>query len=167
MVYFSICVPNYQNFILYFFFTYVLTVPSVCHCVSVSPWILRTGLFTPDMAFEVIVKKQVVKLKTPCLKCVDLVIQELINTVRQCTIKVLQVSLDPEDMGQGQFGLWHMVVWYRTLVSLTFSIYNFNQSTHCCSNQNSFFKTVLSNLPNVLLRPLGRLCCGVVECFNR
>lgn len=34
-------------------------------------------------------KKQVVKLKEPCLKCVDLVIQELINTVRQCTSKVL------------------------------------------------------------------------------
>ncbi|XP_029692405.1 dynamin-2 isoform X1 [Takifugu rubripes] len=49
---------------------------------------IRTGLFTPDMAFEVIVKKQVVKLKTPCLKCVDLVIQELINTVRQCTSKL-------------------------------------------------------------------------------
>ncbi|NWX12767.1 DYN2 protein, partial [Aegotheles bennettii] len=50
--------------------------------------ILVTGLFTPDLAFEAIVKKQVVKLKEPCLKCVDLVIQELINTVRQCTSKV-------------------------------------------------------------------------------
>uniref|UniRef100_A0A803VGU4 Dynamin-type G domain-containing protein n=1 Tax=Ficedula albicollis TaxID=59894 RepID=A0A803VGU4_FICAL len=50
---------------------------------------VRTGLFTPDLAFEAIVKKQVVKLKEPCLKCVDLVIQELINTVRQCTSKVL------------------------------------------------------------------------------
>ncbi|NXI34736.1 DYN2 protein, partial [Galbula dea] len=49
----------------------------------------RTGLFTPDLAFEAIVKKQVVKLKEPCLKCVDLVIQELINTVRQCTSKPL------------------------------------------------------------------------------
>uniref|UniRef100_A0A8W4F979 Dynamin-2 n=1 Tax=Sus scrofa TaxID=9823 RepID=A0A8W4F979_PIG len=49
---------------------------------------VRTGLFTPDLAFEAIVKKQVVKLKEPCLKCVDLVIQELINTVRQCTSKV-------------------------------------------------------------------------------
>ncbi|XP_030052892.1 dynamin-2 isoform X4 [Microcaecilia unicolor] len=49
---------------------------------------VRTGLFTPDMAFEAIVKKQVVKLKEPCLKCVDLVIQELINTVRQCTVKL-------------------------------------------------------------------------------
>ncbi|XP_029410394.1 dynamin-2 isoform X7 [Nannospalax galili] len=49
---------------------------------------VRTGLFTPDLAFEAIVKKQVVKLKEPCLKCVDLVIQELINTVRQCTGKL-------------------------------------------------------------------------------
>ncbi|ERE75846.1 dynamin-2 [Cricetulus griseus] len=50
--------------------------------------LFRTGLFTPDLAFEAIVKKQVVKLKEPCLKCVDLVIQELISTVRQCTSKV-------------------------------------------------------------------------------
>ncbi|XP_018589805.1 dynamin-3-like isoform X6 [Scleropages formosus] len=49
---------------------------------------IRTGLFTPDMAFEAIVKKQVVKLKGPCVKCVDMVIQELINTVRQCTAKL-------------------------------------------------------------------------------
>ncbi|XP_055366630.1 dynamin-3 isoform X9 [Betta splendens] len=49
---------------------------------------VRTGLFTPDLAFEAIVKKQIVKLKTPCLKCVDLVIQELINTFRQCSNKL-------------------------------------------------------------------------------
>lgn len=50
--------------------------------------LFRTGLFTPDMAFEAIVKKQVIKLKGPCVKCVDMVIQELINTVRQCSNKV-------------------------------------------------------------------------------
>ncbi|XP_043941154.1 dynamin-3 isoform X2 [Protopterus annectens] len=49
---------------------------------------IRTGLFTPDMAFEAIVKKQIVKLKAPCLKCVDMVIEELINTVRQCARKL-------------------------------------------------------------------------------
>ncbi|XP_072768696.1 dynamin-1-like isoform X1 [Nerophis lumbriciformis] len=49
---------------------------------------IRTGLFTPDMAFEAIVKKQVIKLKEPCVKCVDMVIQELINTVRQCSHKL-------------------------------------------------------------------------------
>uniref|UniRef100_A0A8C4TRA6 Dynamin 3 n=1 Tax=Falco tinnunculus TaxID=100819 RepID=A0A8C4TRA6_FALTI len=48
----------------------------------------RTGLFTPDMAFEAIVKKQIVKLKGPCLKSVDLVMQELINTVKKCTKKL-------------------------------------------------------------------------------
>nr|BAC38575.1 unnamed protein product [Mus musculus] len=46
---------------------------------------IRTGLFTPDMAFEAIVKKQIVKLKGPSLKSVDLVMQELINTVKKCT----------------------------------------------------------------------------------
>nr|XP_044613526.1 dynamin-3 isoform X3 [Equus asinus] len=49
---------------------------------------IRTGLFTPDMAFEAIVKKQIVKLKGPSLKSVDLVIQELINTVKKCTKKL-------------------------------------------------------------------------------
>lgn len=49
---------------------------------------IRTGLFTPDMAFETIVKKQVKKIREPCLKCVDMVISELISTVRQCTKKV-------------------------------------------------------------------------------
>uniref|UniRef100_A0A671MHU1 Dynamin-2 n=1 Tax=Sinocyclocheilus anshuiensis TaxID=1608454 RepID=A0A671MHU1_9TELE len=49
---------------------------------------VRIGLFTPDLAFEAIVKKQIIKLKEPCLKCIDLVIQELINTVRQCTNKL-------------------------------------------------------------------------------
>ncbi|XP_069793832.1 dynamin 3a isoform X2 [Narcine bancroftii] len=49
---------------------------------------IRPGLFTPDMAFETIVKKQIVRLKEPCLKCVDLVIQELIRTIRQCSHKL-------------------------------------------------------------------------------
>ncbi|XP_041974594.1 dynamin isoform X3 [Aricia agestis] len=46
---------------------------------------IRVGLFTPDMAFEAIVKKQIARLKEPCLKCVDLVVQELSNVVRVCT----------------------------------------------------------------------------------
>lgn len=45
------------------------------------------------MAFEAIVKKQVIKLKEPCVKCVDMVIQELINTVRQCSNKVSREPL--------------------------------------------------------------------------
>ncbi|XP_054459472.1 dynamin 3a isoform X2 [Anoplopoma fimbria] len=45
---------------------------------------VRTGLFTPDMAFEAIVKKQISNLKGPCTKFVDMVSQELITTVNQC-----------------------------------------------------------------------------------
>lgn len=45
---------------------------------------IRVGLFTPDMAFEAIVKKQIERLKEPSLKCVDLVVNELANVIRQC-----------------------------------------------------------------------------------
>ena len=46
---------------------------------------IRTGLFTPDMAFETIVKKQIQKLREPSLACVDMVVTELTNVVRKCT----------------------------------------------------------------------------------
>lgn len=49
---------------------------------------IRVGLFTPDMAFEAIVKKQIARLKEPSLKCVDLVVNELSNVVRSCTEKM-------------------------------------------------------------------------------
>ncbi|XP_014885507.1 dynamin-2 isoform X2 [Poecilia latipinna] len=49
---------------------------------------VRTGLFTPDLAFEAIVKKQVIKLKDPCLKCVDLVVTELVTLIRKCSEKL-------------------------------------------------------------------------------
>ena len=48
----------------------------------------RSGLFTPDMAFETIVKKQIDKLKQPSLKCVDMVVMELTNVVRSLTENV-------------------------------------------------------------------------------
>uniref|UniRef100_A0A8B9H448 Dynamin-2 n=1 Tax=Astyanax mexicanus TaxID=7994 RepID=A0A8B9H448_ASTMX len=59
---------------------------------------IRTGLFTPDMAFETIVKRQIGKIKEPCQKCVDLVISELVNTVRQCTKKLAQYPMLREEM---------------------------------------------------------------------
>ncbi|CAG2065241.1 unnamed protein product, partial [Timema podura] len=49
---------------------------------------IRVGLFTPDLAFEAIVKKQISMLKEPSLKAVDLVVTELSNVVRTCTEKV-------------------------------------------------------------------------------
>lgn len=49
---------------------------------------IRVGLFTPDMAFEAIVKKQIAQLREPILKCIDLTVQELSNVVRICTDKM-------------------------------------------------------------------------------
>ena len=49
---------------------------------------IRVGLFTPDLAFEAIVKKQISRLKEPSLKCIDLVVTELTNVVRFCAEKV-------------------------------------------------------------------------------
>lgn len=46
---------------------------------------VRVGLFTPDLAFEAIVKKQISRLKDPCLKCVDDVTQELSDIVHTST----------------------------------------------------------------------------------
>ncbi|KAF4520280.1 hypothetical protein B566_EDAN010227 [Ephemera danica] len=52
---------------------------------------IRVGLFTPDMAFEAIVKKQIARLKEPSLKCVDLVVTELCNVVRFCAEKTERI----------------------------------------------------------------------------
>ena len=53
----------------------------ICDCC-------RTGLFTPDMAFETIVKRQIEQFKTPSVKCVDMVVDELSKVVHKCTEKV-------------------------------------------------------------------------------
>ncbi|XP_029988017.1 dynamin 3a isoform X1 [Sphaeramia orbicularis] len=49
---------------------------------------VRTGLFTPDLAFEAIVKKQISRLNGPCMKLIDMVSQELLTTVHQCINKL-------------------------------------------------------------------------------
>ncbi|KAF6035991.1 dyn-1 [Bugula neritina] len=49
---------------------------------------IRTGLFTPDRAFEEIVKSQMARLKAPSLKCVDMVVSELTNVIRKCADKM-------------------------------------------------------------------------------
>ncbi|XP_053329365.1 dynamin-1 isoform X9 [Spea bombifrons] len=59
---------------------------------------IRTGLFTPDLAFEATVKKQVQKLKEPSLKCVDMVVSELTSTIRKCSEKLSQYPHLREEM---------------------------------------------------------------------
>jgi len=40
------------------------------------------------MAFETIVKRQIEQFKTPSVKCVDMVVDELSKVVHKCTEKV-------------------------------------------------------------------------------
>ena len=49
---------------------------------------VRVGLFTPDLAFDAIVKTQITRLREPTLKCVDLVIQELGTVLKNCTTRL-------------------------------------------------------------------------------
>ncbi|XP_040819061.1 dynamin-1 isoform X8 [Ochotona curzoniae] len=59
---------------------------------------IRTGLFTPDLAFEATVKKQVQKLKEPSIRCVDMVVSELTATIRKCSEKLQQYPRLREEM---------------------------------------------------------------------
>lgn len=54
---------------------------------------IRVGLFTPDLAFEAIVKKQIERLTEPSLKCVDMIVAELTNVVRTSTDKVGNLTI--------------------------------------------------------------------------
>lgn len=49
---------------------------------------VRSGLFTPDIAFESIVKEQIDRLKSPAVKCVDMVVNELTLIIKKCSAKM-------------------------------------------------------------------------------
>ena len=51
------------------------------------------GLFTPDMAFEVITRNQIEQLVSPALKCVDMVSSELLTVVKSCAEGVCESVL--------------------------------------------------------------------------
>ncbi|KAJ0050429.1 hypothetical protein NL108_003650, partial [Boleophthalmus pectinirostris] len=65
----------------------IKNIHGVRQVLATTSYALLTGLFTPDLAFEAIVKKQIIKLKDPCLKCVDLVVTEVVALIRKCTEK--------------------------------------------------------------------------------
>ena len=46
---------------------------------------VRVGLFPPDLAFEGVVRNQIMRLKEPSNRCIELVVQELIDVIRSCT----------------------------------------------------------------------------------
>ncbi len=50
--------------------------------------LFRSGLFTPDEAFEYIVQMQIAKFEDPVMKCVDMVVSELLAIIHEATSKV-------------------------------------------------------------------------------
>ena len=54
------------------------------------------------LRFEAIVKKQIARLKEPSLKCIDLVVQELTNVVRNTAEKVSSVGVVETSVAWGQ-----------------------------------------------------------------
>ena len=62
---------------------------------------VRVGLFTPDMAFESIVKEQIHKLLNPSLLCVDMVSSELGNVIQKCA-ELVRERREGGRMGRGE-----------------------------------------------------------------
>jgi len=54
---------------------------------------VRTGLFTPDKAFETMARSQIALLKEPSMKCIDFVVSELTVVVKRCSEVVREVNL--------------------------------------------------------------------------
>ena len=50
---------------------------------------IRLGLFTPDQAFDVVARKQIEKLRKPCLNIIQLVATELYNVAKNGVMKVV------------------------------------------------------------------------------
>lgn len=44
----------------------------------------RPALFVPEISFELLVKKQIARLEDPCLRCVELVHEEMQRIIQQC-----------------------------------------------------------------------------------
>ena len=57
-----------------------------------SPPGVRIGLFTPDRAFDMVIKSQIQKLRPPSLKLVDHVTIEMLAMVRDVAGKVRRLS---------------------------------------------------------------------------
>lgn len=91
-------IPNFWLYSLYFDSYFILSILLAFFLLSPVPFAYpyRTGLFTPDLAFEAIVKKQILKLNGPCLKCIDLVVSELTSTIRKCSLKVKYLSVSTD-----------------------------------------------------------------------
>ena len=57
--------------------------------LKIDDWLgVRVGLFTPDKAFEEVVKTKIAQLKQPCMKLIELVIEEIRQILKPIMSKV-------------------------------------------------------------------------------
>ena len=68
--------------LLVYFYIYTIAWFPPITCANHMLMVYRVGLFTPDMAFEVIVRNQIKKLTDPSIKCVDMVMTELMELIK-------------------------------------------------------------------------------------
>lgn len=52
----------------------------------------RAGLFTPDSAFSVVVKKELNSFAEPAIDCLELVVQQLIEAAKKCIDRITRFS---------------------------------------------------------------------------
>lgn len=114
-----------------------LSLPSQ-QIAKLTLWPFRTGLFTPDLAFETIVKNQIRKLKAPSLKCVDLVVNELTALVMKCANKVTRECIWRYNAKMGE----------EIFYSVVYGFHLSPVSIHCCS---LLWKSVSSTLSTLLM----------------
>jgi dynamin 1-like protein len=48
----------------------------------------RPSLFLPEAAFELLVKPQIKMLESPCIRCVEMVFDEMMKVATTCGVKV-------------------------------------------------------------------------------
>jgi dynamin 1-like protein len=85
---------------LYYIFNSIFgqTLDSIDPCTGLSVQDIRTAirnstgprpsLFIPEIAFDLLIKPQIKRLELPCLRCVELVFDEMLKIVNTCETKV-------------------------------------------------------------------------------
>lgn len=119
----------------------------------------RVGLFTPDQAFEAIVRDHVKRLSVPSLKCIELVLNELFDVINKCTNKMrkypkLQNEVQRLIQTQVRQDEQRTKEQILLLVDVELSYMNTNHDDFIgfTSAQNSAEMATRHNLPNQVIR---------------
>lgn len=70
----------------------------------------RPSLFLPEASFELLVKKQIERLRAPALECVDMVAEELQRVAHQCEVGSLPILTRFPNLRESLLGCVHDVL---------------------------------------------------------